>query len=101
MPPKNPKKSKDHADADEKKSKKKGKTKVAGGNVWRGRQEPSSDSGDPALDTDRAMQMKAQPLKFQMTAPSSRQIGLTKAKGKETTSCPDYCCCCFCFCCCC
>ena len=83
MPPKNPKKSKDHADADEKKGKKKGKTKVAGGTVPRGHQELSSDSGEPDLDIERAMQMKAQPLKFQMTAPSSRQVGLTSLRQRN------------------
>ena len=54
MPPKNPKK-KDHANADEKKGRKKGKTKVAGGNMPRGHQELSSDSGDPELYIERAM----------------------------------------------
>ena len=83
MSPKNPKKSKDHADADEKKGKKKGKTKVAGGNVPRHHQEPSSDSGDPELDIARAITMKAKPLQFQTIAPSSRQIELTKPKPKK------------------
>ena len=82
MPPKNQKK-KDHADADEKKVRKKGKTKVAGGTVLRGRQEPSSGSGDPELDIERAMTMKAKPLQFQTTAPSSRHLGLTKPKAKK------------------
>ena len=70
MPPKNPKK-KDHADSDEKKGRKKGKTKVAGRTVPKSRQEPSTDSGDPELDIERAMTMKAKSLQFQMTAPSS------------------------------
>ena len=82
MPPKNPKK-KDHASAYEKKVRKKGKTMVAGGSVGMGHHEPSSDSGDPELDINRAIQMKAQPLKFQTTAPSSRHLGLTKPKAKK------------------
>ena len=78
MPPRKQKKSKD--DADEKKVRKKGKAKVPGGSVGSGHQEPFSDSGDPELDIDRAMTMKAKPLHFQMTAPSSRQIGLSKSR---------------------
>ena len=54
MPPKKPKK-KDHASADEKKVRKKGKTAVAGGSVGTGHHEPSSHSGDPELDIDRAI----------------------------------------------
>ena len=60
MPRKNTKK-KDDAPADEKKVRKKGKTMVAGGTVWTGRHEPSSDSGNPDLDIDRAIEMKATP----------------------------------------
>ena len=45
--------------------------------------ELSSDSGDSELDFDRATQMKAQPLKFQVTAPPSRHFGLTKPKAKK------------------
>ena len=37
-----------------------------------GRQEPSPDSGDPDLDIDRAMLMKAKLLKFDKSAPSSK-----------------------------
>ena len=74
MPPKK-KKSKD---ANEKKVRKKGKATVAGGSMGMGHQEPSSDSGDPELDIDRAMTMKAHALRLLVTAPSSRQIGLTK-----------------------
>ena len=55
MPPKKQKKSKDHADADDKKVRKKGKVKVAGRSVGTGHHEPSSDSGDPELDIDRAL----------------------------------------------
>ena len=82
MPPKKPKK-KDHASADEKKVRKKSKPMVAGGYVGTGHHEPSSDRGDPDLDIDRAMTMKAQPLKFQTTAPSSRHLGLTKPRSKK------------------
>ena len=81
MLPKKQKKSKD--DADEKKVRKKGKAKVPRGSMGRGCQEPSSDSGDPELDIDRAMTMKAKPLQFQMTAPSSRQIGLPKPRAMK------------------
>ena len=91
MPPKRPKKTKGDADADEKKVKKKGKCKVAGGSVGRGHQEPSSDSGDPELDIDKAMTMKAKPLQFQMTAPPSQQIGIPKPRAMKptTTRSPD------------
>ena len=81
MTPKKPKE-KDHASA-EKKVRKKCKTMVARGSVGIGHHEPSSDSGDPELDIDRAMQMKALPLKFQVTATSSRHLGLTKPKAKK------------------
>ena len=57
---------------------KKGKTTVDGGSVGMGRQEPSLDNVYPELDTDRAMTMKAHPQKFQVTASSSRHVGLTK-----------------------
>ena len=80
MPTKKQKKSKD---ADEKKVRKKGKAMVAGGSIGTGHQEPSSDSGDPELDIDRAMMMKAKPHEFQTTAPSSRQIGFIKPKPKK------------------
>ena len=56
---------------------------VARGTVGTGHHEPSSDSRDQELDIDRAMQMKALPLKFQVTAPSSRHLGLTKPKAKK------------------
>ena len=79
-----PKKTKDNADDDEKKVKKKGKSKVAGGSVGRGHQEPSSDSWDSELDIDRAMMMKAKPLQFQLTAPCTQQIGLTRSKAQTT-----------------
>ena len=51
--------------------------------MGRGCQEPSSDSGDPELDINRAMTMKAKPMQFQKTAPSSRQIGLTKPRATK------------------
>ena len=82
MPPKKLKK-KDDAPANEKKVRKKGKTMVAGGTMGTGCYEPSSDSGHPELDIDRAMEMKAQPLKFQKSAQSSRHIGLPKPKAKK------------------
>ena len=78
-----PKKQKNSKDAEEKKVRKKGKAMVAGGTVGMGHQEPFSDSGDLELDINRAMMMKAHLLKFQVTAPSSRQIGLTKPKPKK------------------
>ena len=77
--PRNRRREKDHADA--KKVRKKGKAKVAGGSVGMGRHEPSSDSWDPELDIDRAMQIKVKPLQFQtqphpagiLGSPSQRQ----------------------------
>ena len=83
MPPKKQKKSKDHADTDKKKVRKKGKTMDAGGSVGTGRHELSSESRDQELDIDRAMQMKTKPLQFNTTAPSRRHLELTKLKAKK------------------
>ena len=74
MPRKNPKKKDNEVPADGKKVRKKGKAMVAGGTVGTGHHEPSSDSDDPDLDIDRAMEMKAQPLKVDKTAPSSKHL---------------------------
>ena len=73
MPRKQPqKKDNDHHD-DQKNAKKKGKAVIPGGTMGTGgRDQPSSDSGDPKFDIDRAMQMMAKPLRFQKTAPSSK-----------------------------
>ena len=71
--------------AEEKKVRKKGKATVAGGTVGTGRHEPSSDSGDPDLDIDRAMLMKAKPLKFDKTALSSKHLGvIPKPQARKT-----------------
>ena len=51
---------------------KNGKATVADRTVRTGREQPSLDSGDPDLDIDRAMQMKAKPLMFDKSAPSSK-----------------------------
>ena len=57
---------------------------VAGGTVGKGRHEPSSDSGDPDLDINRAMEMKAKQLKFEKTAPSSKHLGvIPKPKARK------------------
>ena len=64
MPRKSSKKKDDEGHAELKNVKKKGNAMVAGGTVGMGREQPSSDSGNPDLDIDRAMQMKAQPLRF-------------------------------------
>ena len=55
------KKDDDHHD-DQKNAKKKGKAVIPGGIVGTGQDQPSSDSGDPELDIDRAMQMTARKL---------------------------------------
>ena len=47
---------------------------VAGGTMGMGCHKPSSDSADPDLVIDRAMLMKAKPLKFDKTAPSSKYL---------------------------
>ena len=58
---------------------------VAGGTVGTGQQEPSSDTGDPDLDIDRAMLMKAKPLKFDKSAPSSKHpLVIPKPQSRKT-----------------
>ena len=95
MPPKKQKKSKD---ADEKKVRKKGKATVAGGFVGMGRQELSSDSRDPEMDIDRAIDDEGPPPEVSGDSPIQQASSAHQAKGKESTICPDCCCCC---CCCC
>ena len=56
---------------------------VAGGTVRMGHHKPSSDSGDPELDINKAMKMKAQPLKFKKTAPSTTNLGLPKPPNQR------------------
>ena len=85
MPRKTQKKKEDEAPADEKKVRKKGKVSVAGGTVGTGRHEPSSDSGNTDLDINRAMMMKAKPLKFDKTAPSSKHLAvIPKPQARKT-----------------
>ena len=64
MPQKLQKKKDDEALADQKNARKKGKAVITGGTMGTGRDHPFSDSGDPDLDIDWAMQMMAQPLMF-------------------------------------
>ena len=85
MQRKSTKKKEDEAHAEEKNVKKKGKATVAGGTMGRGREPPSSDSGDPDLDIDRAMQMKAKPLRFDKSAPSSKYpVVIHKPQSRKT-----------------
>ena len=74
MPRKQPKKKEDEAHADQKNARKKGKAVIPGGTVGTGRDQPYSDSGDPDLDIDRAMQMMAKLLRFEKSAPSSKHL---------------------------
>ena len=61
---KQPKKKDDEAHADQKNARKKGKAVIPGGTMGAGRNQLSSDSGDPDLNIDTAMQMTTQPLRF-------------------------------------
>ena len=73
MPRKTQKKKEDDHHDEQKNPKKKGKAVIPGGSVGMGRGQPSSDSGDPELDIDSAIMMKVKLLKFQKTAPSSKE----------------------------
>ena len=66
------KKENDHHD-DQKNPKKKGKAIIPGGTVGTGIGQSSSDSGDPQLDIDSAMQMTAKLLKFNKPALASKE----------------------------
>ena len=58
---------------------------VAGGTMGTGRQEPSSDSGNPDLDLDRAMVMKAKLLKFDKSDPSNKHlVVIHKPQSRKT-----------------
>ena len=72
MPQKQQKKKDDKAPADKKNARKKGNALIPGGTVGTGRSQLSSDSCNPDLDIDTAMQMTAQPLRFEKSAPSSK-----------------------------
>ena len=54
---------------------------VDGGSMGTGCHEPSSDTVDLELDIDRAMMMQTHLQKFQVTAPSSKHLGLTKPRA--------------------
>ena len=72
------KKDDDHHD-DHKNPKKKSKAVIPGGTVGMAQGQPSSDSGDPELDIDSAMQMMAKPLKLPKPALASKeQEAITK-----------------------
>ena len=72
IPHKQPKKKDDDHDGQQN-PKKNGKSVIPGGTVRMGRGQPELDSGNPDLDIDSAMLMKAKPLKFQKSAPSSKE----------------------------
>ena len=79
MPRKSSNKKDDEAHAEPKNVKKKGKAMVAG------RTQPSSDSGNPDIDIERAMHMKAQPLRFDKSAPSSKHpVVIHKPQSRKT-----------------
>ena len=85
MPRKSQKKKEDEAPAEEKKVRKKGRDMIAGGTVGTGHHEPSSDSGDPDFDINRAMVMNAKQLRFNKTAPSSKHLEvIPKPQARKT-----------------
>ena len=85
MMPRNPAKKKDDEAHAEQKNVKKGKAMVAGGTVGTGQEQLSSDSGDPDLDIDRAMQLTAKPLRFNKSAPSSKHpVVIHKLQSRKT-----------------
>ena len=76
MPQKLPTKKDDEAPAERKNDRKKGKAVIPGGTIGTGQDKLSSDSVNPDLNIDRAMQMTDKLLRLNKSAPSSKHLAV-------------------------